>query len=372
METVYRFRSIRQLLDDYKELETQTIYFPSPGELDDPMDGYRDIVWRGDDIVWLNLFKHYLYCLHWAYCEVSIIGDTAEFTPGDINVTGRWNEPPTSSFGELFSEIWETLRDDLRVPVISTKIGTMSRNITQKELLVYLTVIHYYALVTIKRIHSERGLDSPPDQQLHELLSPPSALTESDFFELMEQSEVSNDQIDAMFALLYRHISDIVLAIRFSHRDTSSGVVATNTQLVLLDFPKVYVQQLSELLWPHWYTACFSKDYHNSSVWSRYADGHRGVCLIFETLESGDHYSLPLSGPTVPGSRSWSGTRDNREAVPMTFFDIDYQDRLVRVNFFDNLGRLPRPVLINLWYRSEDGRVSECGSFATGGSDEHS
>ena len=372
MENVYRFRNMEQLLDEHEELETQTIYFASPDELDDPMDGLSDIVWRGDVIVWLNLFKHYIHCLHWAFSEVSIIGDTAEYTPSDIKVSGRWDEPPTSSLGDLFSEVWGTVRDDLRVSLMSTRIAAMNRDVTQKELLVYLTVIHYYALVTIKRIHSERGLDSPPDQQLQELLSPPSALTESSFFELMKQLEASDDQIDTMFTAFYSIISDIILAVRFSHRNNSSGVFAANTQLVLLDFPRCYVQQLKELLWPHWYTACFSKSYYNSSVWSRYADGHEGICLVFETTKSGDHYSLPLSGPVVSGSHSWSGTRDNTEAVPKTFYDIDYQDQLVRVDFFRNLGRLPRPVLINLWYTSEDGRVSECGSFVTGGTDEHS
>ena len=64
---VYRFRSIDRLLGEDQELEKKTIYFASPDQLNDPMEGYRDIVWRGDEIVWTNLFTHYVYCLHTSF-----------------------------------------------------------------------------------------------------------------------------------------------------------------------------------------------------------------------------------------------------------------------------------------------------------------
>ena len=63
----------------------------------------------------------------------------------------------------------------------------------------------------------------------------------------------------------------------------------------MLDFPKVYVGQLDRLLWPKWYTACFTGSYHNSSVWAKYADGHKGVCLIFEAVEEDDSNNLKLN-----------------------------------------------------------------------------
>ena len=55
---VYRFRSMKYLLnDEYQELKNRTIYFASPEQLNDPMEGLRDIVWRGDKIVWTNFFQ---------------------------------------------------------------------------------------------------------------------------------------------------------------------------------------------------------------------------------------------------------------------------------------------------------------------------
>jgi hypothetical protein len=42
MTTFYRFRSIDNLLGTRKELESQSIYFASLEQLNDPMEGYRD------------------------------------------------------------------------------------------------------------------------------------------------------------------------------------------------------------------------------------------------------------------------------------------------------------------------------------------
>ena len=61
MKTFYRFRSIDNLVGEkYNELENQSIYFASPNQLNDPMEGFKDLVFNGDSITYKNLFKHYL------------------------------------------------------------------------------------------------------------------------------------------------------------------------------------------------------------------------------------------------------------------------------------------------------------------------
>ena len=92
MREVYRFRKMCYLLDPYRELEDQTIYFASPHELNDPMEGLRDLVWSGDRIVWTNLFKNYIYCLHWVYFLFRISSDDSALKTSDVPVDGRWNE----------------------------------------------------------------------------------------------------------------------------------------------------------------------------------------------------------------------------------------------------------------------------------------
>jgi len=60
---LYRFRPADAVLDKYEELAKQEIYFCPPGELNDPMEGYKDVFWLGDRIVWCNLLRHYMLCL---------------------------------------------------------------------------------------------------------------------------------------------------------------------------------------------------------------------------------------------------------------------------------------------------------------------
>jgi hypothetical protein len=59
----YRFRSVDALLGERAELDSQEIYFASPAELNDPMEGFKDLYWQGDEIVWRNLIRHYALCL---------------------------------------------------------------------------------------------------------------------------------------------------------------------------------------------------------------------------------------------------------------------------------------------------------------------
>ena len=68
----YRYRSIKSLLGEHKELEAQTIYFAGPDELNDPMEGFQDVFWEGDYVLWKNLIRHYVLCLLMSF-EVATI-----------------------------------------------------------------------------------------------------------------------------------------------------------------------------------------------------------------------------------------------------------------------------------------------------------
>ena len=50
-EFLYRFRSAKSLLGEYQELEQQEIYFAEPNELNDPVEGFKDMFWQGDEII---------------------------------------------------------------------------------------------------------------------------------------------------------------------------------------------------------------------------------------------------------------------------------------------------------------------------------
>ena len=105
------------------------------------------------------------------------------------------------------------------------------------------------------------------------------------------------------------------------------------------EFPTMYVERLEGLLWPKWYTACFTTSYHNSSLWGHYADGHKGVCLIFRAAET---------------------ERPDRK---VHFHVANYVDRLPEVDFFRSIGAagtVPLNLVRKLWYTDENGTISEC------------
>jgi hypothetical protein len=52
----YRYRPAHAVLGKYEELAKQEIYFSPPEELNDPMEGYKDVFWSGDGIVWRTFY----------------------------------------------------------------------------------------------------------------------------------------------------------------------------------------------------------------------------------------------------------------------------------------------------------------------------
>ena len=104
---VYRFRSMKYLLGEkYQELKKREIYFSSPEQLDDPMEGLRDIFWRRNKILWENFFKHYVFCLYQTYIHFLVAGHSIQLNANNIPILGRWDNLPPSA-QRLFNEVWQ-------------------------------------------------------------------------------------------------------------------------------------------------------------------------------------------------------------------------------------------------------------------------
>ena len=54
MSEVYRYRTIKQVLNR-KELLDNYLYFSELENLNDPMEGFLNVFWEGDNILWYNL-----------------------------------------------------------------------------------------------------------------------------------------------------------------------------------------------------------------------------------------------------------------------------------------------------------------------------
>ena len=359
MSEFFRFRSINSLLGEHQEFEKQTIYFASPEELNDPMEGFRDIVWSGDKIVWTNFFKHYVYCLHLSYFQFRLIGDSRILEVDSIPIQGCWDQLPTPQAQNLFGEIWCIFLNVPNIQEIIEALGDTKRKIRYREIGYYFRIIHLELLKIIVKSYIVHGL--LPKSEMPELPEelPISALLTSIIFTLKLAEEAQAEkELDDAFLLTERMDYNERFKQQYNSRTNSTSILGKNNQLVIFDFPKVYVEQLERLLWSKWYTACFMKSYQNSSVWGHYADKHTGVCLIFEAIEADNLSRLKLNLATNSGTRI------------MPFHRINYENKPGEIDFFRTICRLPVAALRKLWYTDQEGNISECAAHIGPDSDE--
>jgi len=351
----YRFRSIESLIGEYKELETQSIYFAHPKQLNDPMEGYRDIYWDGDLIVWKNLFRHYLLCLE-RFCSLLMIaGETHPLSEDEIPVFLSDTDLPTPAYQALFSEMVSTFLGNQKLIALIKGVSERSSPVRRDELFFYLRAVHPIALEAIYKTYNKHGLsqytesnDLSADQILSQLL-------ESGWFEVLEQSLKENDNLSdissAIFSVQKNTLAQLDI-IDFCNRENDSN--CKNRDLVVFEFPEKYISKLEQLVYPEWYVACFMSDFSNSSVWGHYGDNHSGVCLIFRPEVRGDEFVLNLN--TLNG---WGSSGASYGVVGHKFEQVDYIKGFGETDFFRSLGRLPVPKLNATWYFG-DGKLSVC------------
>ena len=286
MVEFFRFRSTDALLDKYQELENRTIYFASPEELNDPMEGFRDIVWRGDKIVWTNFFRHYVFCLHRSFF-IRIIGDSEALDADSIPILECWDKPRFPKEQDLFNDIWNRFRDLPNIQEILDALANTKHKIRYREIICYFQLQNFVILDEIQKSYIDHGLLSKS-----ETLQPSDGLSVAelmkkllDIIKLIEMVE-SEQKVRDLFQVFGEMHDNIVFTAQYNTHKISTRTSGNNNLLTMFDFPRVYMEQLEKLLWPRWYTACFTKSYHNSSVWAKYADDHKGVCLIFEAVKT--------------------------------------------------------------------------------------
>jgi hypothetical protein len=107
MEFLYRFRSVDALIGERAELRNQEIYFASPAQLNDPMEGFKNIFWKGDRIIWKNLFKHYMRTLVHTTYTVMIFGKEYKSNLADNLISHNESTFSGAPINELTNEIYE-------------------------------------------------------------------------------------------------------------------------------------------------------------------------------------------------------------------------------------------------------------------------
>ncbi|ABE60252.1 DUF2971 domain-containing protein [Chromohalobacter israelensis] len=357
-KSFYRFRSTNNLLDGYSELEKQTIYFARPEQLNDPMEGYRDIYWRGDLIAWKNLFAHYVFCLERISSLLLISGEDNKIDADHIPVFGSTDDLPTDSYKNLFRKIKARFLENKYVSALILAISKRSTPIRREELAFYYDCMHIPALKLIFDVYIEENLSQEGNRIDDKAFAGISGVVSNDFVGLLEKSITDGEADQVIVNELFKAKSHIKQQSNLIHKH--NGTISSskpNKNLLMIDFPSLYLNRLEEITFPKWYTSCFMSECKNSSVWGHYGNNHTGMCLIFDSENINDRSYIKLNGITGWGS---SGPIYGDKA--MEFHPIDYKKGFGEIDFFTSIGSLPIPVLNTMWYMDEAGNTSVCAN----------
>lgn len=350
---LYRFRSTNNLLGNYKELENQEIYFADPEQLNDPMEGYKDIFWAGDAVVWENLLKHYLRCLKDCYSVLAIRGNDYTIGRKDIGVFNNRNSFPTPIYERIYKEICVLFFGNKLAESAAVDLSGRKNPIRRDELVFHLRRLHYIGLEAIRDAFETHGL-IPKKTSSTSSKFLPIELFDHSIPNLFNQAENEHPGIPGLAEKLCAASSNLSSQLDLIIRYQKEGQEGKANKLFLLsEFPEAYVYELEQLVYPDWYAACFMSECSNSSVWGHYGDNHKGICLIFNVGSAKDNKGLSLYR-----AKSLSNKGPSSEYVWTRFHQVDYEKRYAEIDFFRSLGRLPRPVIDGCWYRDEQGTKS--------------
>ena len=366
MDEIYRFRSCCRLLGVEGELASRMIYFAESSQLNDPMEDVRRLVWHGDRIVWMNLFRHYLCCLNYVYLMIRLGTYGRPATSTDIPINKRWDQLPTD-YGALLDQVWNDIRGELPLEQIAIRLEQLERRVYSSELEFYVGSIHECAFAAMDRAHAAFGTRDPA-APVSERISHLS-LVLPEFFESLMHGLDDPEELDETLERLHHHLQRERLKARVAQGDFADDVEVQDKCFLVLDFPREYVKQLTRATSPVWSTACFTKTYANPTQWSHYADRHKGVCLVFGPEDDADRAWLPLrplrtdkhiEQPTGPPESMFHR---------FYFYPIRYVNSLDDVDFFERISQMPEESVRRVWFTDLDGHTSSVATHLTADSD---
>ena len=343
---LYRFRSPKFLLGPkYQELERQEIYLPASDALNDPMEGYKDVYWRGDPVLWRNLLRHYMYCLTRASVDYYQVPNR---DVPNIYVMKNKDDLPTDEYKAL---VTSTTDQFLNSPVANAFVRLVSTLMPLRREGVSLCLSHLH-LVALKMVWDTIGdLSLLPRGAIFDIPDTAEASSVKLFAAIEQHALRGNQRLATELTNEFDRVSSQQrLGIVFRKGQKK---VPRKRAFLLLNFPGLYVDSLvSSLIHPPWYTACFSANCTNASMWGTYADGHKGAALIFDA-GSRDSPSISLDTPIGMGPDVIRGISKH------SFQKVVYRDKAPEVDFFKFLGQVPSPRYQSDWLSESTGARSD-------------
>lgn len=348
---VYRFRTIDNLIGERKELQNQYVFFASPDQLNDPLEGHINLYWHGDPIVWRNLFKNYLFCVAFIFGLWSIFKTDRKIGPGDIPV----KNPLIAGRHENHDELERDFFGNPTIASFIDRIINSKRRIGQVELIAHLRSMHYFVVFLIYenfRQHHEMqhpGTTSNISPGMAIELTRVEAAIKN--FDACEKTFAdAPEKIEAEYSLFLSTQEDTDL---LNYYVNALDLSDANRIFIFNDFCPAYVRQLNTIMHVPWHAACFMEKCDAPSMWAYYGDNHKGICLKYRTEkdENGSYINLN----TITG---WNAQGSFRSMRKHHFKPVIYRPEHAALNFFESLGAAPTPQINSQWYVGDNGQIS--------------
>jgi hypothetical protein len=348
--SLYRFRSIDALLNKRAELESQEIYFASPGELNDPMEGFKDLFWQGDEIVWRNLIRHYVLCLFNTVRTVIFLG--ADF---DKSLHANFAHDTEADFPDdatrkNYTDICDKLFTYDVVCDLVVMLATSSAKVRRDELTFYLRALNPLVFTLIKAT-----LWIPPPDVADDPTGHSIAMDQlKSLGQWISQRASASEIVDQLSDVGSFGTMQIALI-----NDVNNHFTRLQNAWIFIarEFDDFYIASLESLVHPAWYAACFMDDASNASMWGSYGDGHKGMCLKFAAdIDAAGHSTLRLYQAIGIGGGK-EGVRTDYGYSPLPFEAVQYGEDYPEISFFETLRAIPMERL-RFWYAGADGQRS--------------
>jgi hypothetical protein len=354
---LYRYRSITSLLGEHEELEKQEIYLAAPDEMNDPMEGYKDVFWLGDSVLWRNFFRHYLRCLAETTIEL-LLSDDASVGEVKIPVRTREADFPTESYRQTIRKATAAFLAHPTVANLLAHLAKLGVPLRREAVLFYLSRVHHIALRIVLTEFAARGfMPTAADEVAAESDDARTAAILKQLEDLCSSpGGVASEEFETVFEMLTLNTEQIHLGLL--HQNRAAPISAKRMFLGVQFVPQYLTEVVASLIHPRWFTACFSSNCTNASMWGTYAKAHTGAVLKFDA-GSPDKPLMKLEGAFGAASSPGQGLSVIRSTLSFSMHKVEYADRAPEIDFFKFLGQLPKPEIENAWAVDDTGATSE-------------
>ena len=345
---LYHYRKIDSALE---EIRNGTFHFSSREELNDPVEGHLHVFWQGDKSAWQGLIRNFVCSLYKALDFYLLQADEESII--HKTVMKDVHQVDDKPIGRDFQYVGDQFLADEEIDGIAALYGDNYLHVEEKELRMILTFIHQKAFyLCIQRMKSrqlipEEIADDILSRRTNDRIEFPHEIMQADLPDEKPRKAIASFAEEAMEDIIEMRYLDIgsteehfLFGDKFDKLD--EGRAKRLWMLISVDFPKSYVSQLEDMLYPEAYAVCFSVKDNDSAMWGNYADNHKGVCLVYETDEE--------NRIRVAGRMS-------------SVKPIDYDAPIIERNFFETFGRLTY-TQIRSWLTGTDGISKSIGAFS--------